>query len=1097
MKYNALINKLTLSLLLVCSICVHKVAAQQCGSDIAQQKMWQAHPEFAQQEQQNTQYWNQYMQRLSASLIINTPSGPEYEIPLVVHVMNTGGAIGTTYNPTDSVIDSLVSYVNQTYAATWSAYPDTNSGGVHIPIRFVLAKRDPLCDSSTGIIRYNASGLAGYTTYGVKDAGTNGPTDSAVKSLSLWSPTDYVNVWIVNKIDGNDGTSGTFIAGFAYIPPAPRYLDGVIMLATQAHAGLITLPHELGHVLGLYHTFQGGTTTSCPPSTGNCNIDNDQVCDTEPEEQSNFNCPSGTNPCSAVGYNNVQHNFMDYSNCQNRFTAGQDTRMLYKLLNLRPGLLSSLGTTYPNGTSVASASCTPGIANPANQYDIGVTKVVLNDLQANSGGYNGDGNVSYRDESCFQRANLVTGQTYTLSVSVGSANPENTAAWIDYNNDGIFQSNEQVLTTSSTAAGGTATASVTIPTTATTCTPIRMRVMSDFYGSAAPSSCTNVQYGQTEDYSVYITSPSSASVALTTGTNPGCLGGTYMFAASSTNLGATPGYNWYVNNTLVSTNTSTYTSSSLQNGDSVWVKAYATTAGCWTTDSVHAPAIHMSLSATVATPVAGGNGPICAGGTINLTASTIAGVIYNWSGPNGFSSLSQNPSIPNATTAASGTYSVIASTVSCVSNPGSVTVTVNPTPATPIIGSNSPVCAGSALTLTASSTAGATYNWSGPNNYTSSIQNPIIASATTANAGTYTVRATLAGCVSASSTVGVTVGTPPAAPSAGSNSPVCAGTALNLTASTIAGATYSWTGPNSYTASVQNPTITSAASTNAGTYTVKANVGGCISNGATVTVVVNPSPAAPAAGSNSPICVGAALDLTASTVTGATYGWTGPNSYTATTQNPTITNAQVSNSGTYTVKATAAGCSSTATTAVTVSPNVTPSVTLTPAAATLALSTAFAANVTNGGTTPTFQWTKNGTAISGATSSSYTVALNHGDTLCVNVHSSALCANPATVKACIYATLGVSTLTTGTNDLQLYPNPNDGSFTIYGSVTDSKTAIIEVMNVLGQVVYKEEAEVQNNLLNKKIALDRINTGLYVLKVSTSIGSNTMKFTVQR
>lgn len=1101
MTCNALHKIFFRTVMAICCFYATGANGQECGTDIAQQRMWLANPNLAAQEQINTQRWAQYNQLLSSSLIINTPNGPEYEIPLVIHVMNTGGAVGTIYNPADSVLDSLVSYVNQTYAAMWAAYPDSNSGGTHLPIRFVLAKRNPLCDSSTGIIRYDASGLAGYTSYGVKDAGINGPTDSTVKSLSFWSPYDYVNVWIVNKIDGNDGTSGTFIAGFAYIPPAPRYLDGVIMLATQAHAGLITLPHELGHVLGLYHTFQGGTTTSCPPSTNNCNVDNDQVCDTQPEMQSNFNCPSGTNPCSTVGYDNVQHNFMDYSNCQNRFTAGQRTRMLYKLLNLRPGLLSSLGTTYPNGTSVASASCTPGTANPSNQYDIGPTQVTFNDLQANSGGYNDDGNVAYRDESCFQRANVVTGQTYAMSVTVGPANSENTRVWIDYNNDGIFQSSELVLTGNSVAAGGTTTVNVTIPTTGvTTCTPLRMRVMSDFYGSTAPSSCTNVQYGQTEDYSVYITTPSSASIALTNGTNPGCLGASRTFTASSVNLGTSPVYNWYVNNTLVSSNSATYTTSTLANGDSVFVKAYATTTGCRSSDTVYSPAIHMSLSATVATPVAGSNSPVCAGSTLNLTASTIAGVIYSWSGPAGFTAITQNPTIPNVTTANSGTYSVIASTTSCVSNPGNVTVVVNPIPATPSVGSNSPVCTGTALTLSASSTSGASYVWSGPNSYSSTQQNPIIANATTANAGTYSVYATIGSCTSATATTTVTVGTIPSAPTAGSNSPICAGTALNLAASTVSGATYSWTGPGSYTSTSQNPVITSALTANAGTYTVKATVNGCTSAGGTTTVVVNPSPSAPTAGSNSPVCAGATLNLTATTVSGATYSWTGPNGYTSTAQNPSIANTHTTNSGTYSVKATSSnGCSSgTSTVSVTVNPVVTPAVTFTPPALSLGLNASVKASVTNGGTAPTYQWYKNGVAVSGQTDSIYSnVTLAHGDTLCVVVHGSAACDSPATVKACIYPTLGVSTVSGSADNIQLYPNPNDGSFTVYGNLPYTDDATIEVYNIIGQMVYKQSAHVQNNLLNNQIKLEDVSSGIYILKVSTESGSKAIRFNIMQ
>ncbi len=68
-------------------------------------------------------------------------------------------------------------------------------------------------------------------------------------------------------------------------------------------------------------------------------------------------------------------------------------------------------------------------------------------------------------------------------------------------------------------------------------------------------------------------------------------------------------------------------------------------------------------------PAASTNGPICAGATLHLSAATIPGATYSWTGPNGFASSQQNPSIPNATGAAAGTYSVRATAGGCSSPP--------------------------------------------------------------------------------------------------------------------------------------------------------------------------------------------------------------------------------------------------------------------------------------------------------------------------------------------------------------------------------------------------------------------------------------------
>ncbi len=75
-------------------------------------------------------------------------------------------------------------------------------------------------------------------------------------------------------------------------------------------------------------------------------------------------------------------------------------------------------------------------------------------------------------------------------------------------------------------------------------------------------------------------------------------------------------------------------------------------------------------------PAASNNGPICAGGLLQLSASTIAGATYSWTGPNGFTSSAQNPSIPNATAAASGTYGVTVTVNGCASSASTTSATV-------------------------------------------------------------------------------------------------------------------------------------------------------------------------------------------------------------------------------------------------------------------------------------------------------------------------------------------------------------------------------------------------------------------------------------
>src|SRR5260221_2086953 len=206
------------------------------------------------------------------------------------------------------------------------------------------------------------------------------------------------------------------------------------------------------------------------------------------------------------------------------------------------------------------------------------------------------------------------------------------------------------------------------------------------------------------------------------------------------------------------------------------------------------------------------NTPRCVGTTLNLTSS--GGTSYSWTGPNGFTSLVQNPTIASVTAAAGGSYTVTVTDANGCTATASATVTVNALPI-PTAGSNTPRCVGTTLNLTSS--GGTSYSWTGPNGFTSLVQHRTIASVTAAAGGNYTVTVTNANGCTATASATVTVNALPI-PTAGSNTPRCVGTTLNLTSSGVT--SYSWTGPNGFTSLVQNPTIASVTAAAGGNYTV-------------------------------------------------------------------------------------------------------------------------------------------------------------------------------------------------------------------------------------------------------------------------------------
>lgn len=323
---------------------------------------------------------------------------------------------------------------------------------------------------------------------------------------------------------------------------------------------------------------------------------------------------------------------------------------------------------------------------------------------------------------------------------------------------------------------------------------------------------------------------------------------------------------------------------------------------------------------------------ICSGQTITLTldpASLTPGATYYWTGPNGYTSTNANNTIPNATMATSGIYSVYAASGNCATTVTHQYFEVDTTPEVPLAYNNGPLCTNNVLQLNSSdNTAGVIYSWAGPASYTSTQQNPSIYPLLTSMSGNYTVTATLHLC-SSSAVTNVLINQKPYNPIVGSNGPICGGQLLLLNASfTPYTGTFHWTGPNGFVSNTQNPSILNVTNAAAGTYFVSEVSNGCLSDTVHFDVVILSTPAVPLLSNSSPLCEGNTLYFHATDDTaGVTYTWTGPNGFTSTDQNPVIAPTLPVNAGVYTVVATLGTCSAISSTNVVVT--TTPTLTVT------------------------------------------------------------------------------------------------------------------------------------------------------------------------
>ncbi len=373
-----------------------------------------------------------------------------------------------------------------------------------------------------------------------------------------------------------------------------------------------------------------------------------------------------------------------------------------------------------------------------------------------------------------------------------------------------------------------------------------------------------------------------------------CAGDTLILLCN--NVPSASEYRWFSPQavmTTTSTNMLVISSASVLNHGGEW-RLQVIQNGC-TSDLSDAFVVQVENFPDLA---ATSNSPICQGNPLLLSAnSTATGVTYTWNGPNGFHAIGAQVTVMDPTT---GTYTVVVSTSNSCTNVAAVPVSVVVPPLITSVTHTAPPCADCSTDAVLQATIFTqnpplTYSWTGPNGFSSSLPQPVLPNVCTSDNGTYTlIVRDPANCASAPASTVVSVLKQPERPLLSGNQSLCTGSALTIAVQNAnaygSNVVFDWMTP--YGAVIQsqaNLTIPNAGPQHSGNYYVVARIGNCASAPSeTVTVQVNAIPPAPVVSSNSPVCEGNILQLSAQPVPGGQFNWVGPSGFTASTRDPYI-----------------------------------------------------------------------------------------------------------------------------------------------------------------------------------------------------------------
>ncbi len=324
-------TRLLLSVLILVSFntVLSAQAVEHCVTTYADSLLRARHPEMG-----TLNDFERNLQRKMVELKKNMANRREaatvITLPVVVHVVHNGEAVGVGRNISQAQVQSQIATLNDDYRRKAGTRGfNSNPVGADIEIEFCLAVVDPQgrTMAEPGIDRYN----------GGRDTWNINTTDGVLKPSTYWNPDKYYNIWVVDLTDPSVG-AGRILLGYAQLPSqsnlpgipteGPASTDGVVIyyrafgnadkgnfpvLGSSFSLGR-TLTHETGHWLGLRHIW------------GDENCGDDFCADTPPQASATQGCQIGRVSCGAT---NMVQNYMDYSDdvCMNVFTQNQKDRI--------------------------------------------------------------------------------------------------------------------------------------------------------------------------------------------------------------------------------------------------------------------------------------------------------------------------------------------------------------------------------------------------------------------------------------------------------------------------------------------------------------------------------------------------------------------------------------------------------------------------------------------------------------------------------------------------------------------------------------------------------------------------------------------------